>query len=40
MPAKKMLDLDAAYSDSSIGSSDQADQSQALTYIDTFLATF
>ena len=36
------LDLDAAYSDSSIGSPDQADQSQELTYvdIDTFLATF
>ena len=42
MPAKKMLDLDAAYSDSSIGSPDQADQSQELTYvdIDTFLVTF
>ena len=37
-----VLDLDAAYSDSSIGSPDQADQSQELTYvdIDTFLATF
>jgi hypothetical protein len=37
-----VLELDAAYSDSSIGSPDQADQSQELTYvdIDTFLATF
>ena len=37
-----VLDLDAAYSDSSTGSPDQADQSQELTYvdIDTFLATF
>ena len=37
-----VLDLDAAYSDSSISSPDQADQSQELTYvdIDTFLATF
>ena len=35
-----VLDLDAAYSDSSIGSPDQADQSRELTYIDTFLATF
>jgi len=37
-----VLDLDAAYSDSSIGSPEQADQSQELTYvdIDTFLATF
>ena len=37
-----VLDLDAAYSDSSIGSPDQADQSQELTYvdIDTQLATF
>ena len=32
----------AAYSDSSIGSSDHADESQDLTYvdIDTFLASF
>jgi len=37
-----VLDPAAAYSDSSIGSADQADQSQQLTYvdIDTFLATF
>ena len=37
-----VLDLDAAYSDSSSGSPDQADQSRELTYvdIDTFLATF
>jgi len=37
-----VLELDAAYSDSSIGSPDQADQSQELTYvgIDTFLASF
>ena len=37
-----VLDLDAAYSDSSIGSPDQADQSQELTYvdIDTFLESF
>ena len=37
-----VLDLDAAYSDSSIGSLDQADQSQELTYgdIDTFLSSF
>ena len=37
-----VLELDAAYSTSSIGSPDQADQSQELTYvdIDTFLATF
>ena len=37
-----VLELEAAYSDSSIGSSDQADPSQELTYvdIDTFLASF
>ncbi len=37
-----VLELDAAYSDSSIGSSDQADESQDLTYvdIDPFLGTF
>jgi len=37
-----VLDLDAAYSASSIDSPDQADQSQELTYvdIDTFLTTF
>ena len=35
-----VLELNAAYSDSFIGSSDQADQSQELTYVDTFLATF
>jgi hypothetical protein len=37
-----VLELDAAYSDSSIGSSDHADESQDLTYvdIDTFLASF
>ena len=37
-----VLELDAAYSDSSIGFSDQADQPQELTYvdIDTFLTTF
>ncbi len=37
-----VLDLDAAYSASSIDSPDQADQSQELTYvdIDTFLASF
>jgi hypothetical protein len=37
-----VCDLNATYSDSSIGSSDQAGQSQELTYvdIDTFLATF
>ena len=37
-----VLELDAAYSASSIDSSDQVDRSQELTYvdIDTFLATF
>ena len=37
-----VLELDAAYSDSSIGFPNQADQTQELTYvdIDTFLATF
>ena len=37
-----VLELDAAYSASSTGFSEQADQSQELTYvdIDTFLATF
>jgi hypothetical protein len=37
-----VLDLDAAYSASSIDSPDQSDQSQELTYvdIDTFLTTF
>ena len=37
-----VLELDAAYSASSIDSPDQADQSQELTYIDidTFLASF
>jgi len=37
-----VLELDAAYSDSSIGSPDQADESQELTCvdIDTFLASF
>jgi hypothetical protein len=37
-----VLELDVAYSDSSIGSPDQADPSQDLTYvdIDTFLASF
>jgi hypothetical protein len=37
-----VFELDAAYSDSSIGSSDQADESQDLTYvdIDPFLGTF
>ena len=37
-----VLELDAAYSDSSIGSLDQADESQDLTYvdIDPFLGTF
>ena len=37
-----VLELDAAYSDNSVGSPDQADQSQELTYvdIDTFLASF
>ena len=37
-----VLDLVAAYSDSSIGSPDQSDQSQELTYvaIDTFLENF
>ncbi len=37
-----VLELDAAYSTSSIRSPDQADQSQELTYvdIDTFLASF
>ena len=36
------LELDAAYSDSSVDSPDQADQSQELTYvdIDTFLESF
>jgi len=36
------LELDAAYSNSSIGSPDQADPSQELTYvdIDTFLSSF
>jgi len=36
------LELDAAHSDSSIGSSDQADEPQDLTYldIDPFLGTF
>ena len=37
-----VLDLDAAYSDTSLVSPDQADESQELTYvdIDTFLASF
>ena len=37
-----VLELDAAYSASSIDSSDQVDQCQELTYvdIDTFLASF
>ena len=37
-----VLELDAAYSNSSISSSDQADESQELTYvdIDTFLESF
>jgi hypothetical protein len=37
-----VLELDAAYSDSPIGSSDQADEPQDLTYldIDPFLGTF
>ena len=37
-----VLELDAAYSVNSIGSQDQADESQELTYvdIDTFLASF
>ena len=37
-----VLELDAAYSASSIDSSDQVDRSQELTYvdIDTFLASF
>jgi len=37
-----VLELDADYSASSIGSPDQADQSQELTYVDsdTFLASF
>ena len=37
-----VLELDAAYSDSSVDSPDQADQSQELTYvdIDTFLESF
>ena len=37
-----VVELDAAYSASSIVSPDQADESQELTYvdIDTFLATF
>jgi len=36
------LELDASYSDSSIGFSDPTDQPQELTYvdIDTFLSTF
>jgi len=37
-----VLDLDAAYSDTSLVSPDQADEPQELTYvdIDTFLASF
>jgi hypothetical protein len=37
-----VLELDAAYSDSTINSPDQVDQSQELTYvdIDTFLSSF
>jgi hypothetical protein len=37
-----VLELDAAYSDSSIGFPDQVDPPQELTYvdIDTFLSTF
>jgi len=37
-----VLELDATYSDSPIGSPDQVDQSQELTYvdIDTFLSSF
>jgi hypothetical protein len=37
-----VLELDAAYSNSTIESPDQVDQSQELTYvdIDTFLTTF
>ena len=37
-----VLELDAAYANSPIGSADQADESRELTYvdIDTFLASF
>ena len=37
-----VLELDAAFADSSLGSPDQADESQELTYvdIDTFLESF
>ena len=37
-----VLELDAAYSNRSISSSDQADESQELTYVDldTFLESF
>ncbi len=37
-----ILELDDTYTDSSIGSQDQANQAEELTYvdIDTFLATF
>ena len=37
-----VLELDTAYSNSSISSSDQADESRELTYIDidTFLESF
>jgi hypothetical protein len=37
-----VLELDAAYADSPIGSADQVDESRELTYvdIDTFLASF
>jgi len=41
-PEDLVLELDAAYTDSSIGSPDAAEQPQELTYVDinTFLATF
>ena len=41
-PKDLVLELDAAYTDSSIGSPDAAEQPQELTYVDinTFLATF
>ena len=35
-----VLELDAAYSASSISSTDQAAEPQDLTYVDTFLAGF
>jgi len=41
-PQELVLELDAGYTASAVGSLDEADQTEELTYvdIDTFLATF